>query len=61
VGDLFFGDSCAPLVMADALEKPMVYVTTRRSLRSEQQRVCNQTADRIFHRPHLVTTIYDEE
>lgn len=61
VADLFFGDSCALLVMADALEKPSVYVMTRRSLKSAQQRVCNQTGDRLFHRSHLVTTVYDEE
>lgn len=60
LGDVFFGEPSFLLVMAEAMDKPVTCMFTRRAQNSGHWRACNATAERIFHKRHLITTVYDE-
>lgn len=59
VGDLFFGESCYVPMLGEAMDKRFAVMFTRRALNSDT-RVRNLTPERLFHKKHLGTAVYDE-
>ncbi len=60
IADHFYSESSYLLIMAEAMDKPFTCMLTRRGLRSGYERVHNVKPERIFHKQHLATVIYDE-
>lgn len=59
VGDLFFGESCFVLVMAEAMDKQLVCMFSRCGLESPRARVSGVNPSLIFHKKHLATAVFD--
>jgi hypothetical protein len=59
VGDFFFGESCYVPMIGEAMDKKFAIMFTRRALTSND-RVANMTPQRLFHRKHFATAVYDE-
>lgn len=59
--DAFYGEPCFVTVLAEALDKPVTCMFSRRAIASGRVHICNMRPERLFHKPHLATAIYDEE
>lgn len=59
--DEFFGEPCALITIAQALDKPAVCMFSAKAKDAKQARVRNLTPARFFHKPELATAIYDAE
>lgn len=59
IGDLFFGESCYVPMLGEAMDKRYAIMFTRRALNAND-RIRNMTAERLFHKKHLATAVYDE-
>lgn len=59
VADHFFSEPCYMQIMAQAVQKPFTCMFSQRGLRSENAKIAGISPDRIFHRGHLGTAIYD--
>ena len=62
--DFAFGESCVVPMLAEACDKPFAIMFTRRALdytgSMQNQRIRNVTPERLFHKKHLGTAVYDE-
>lgn len=58
--DTFFGEPSYIPTLADALGKPHTCMFSRRAIESGRTHIRNLKPDRLFHRPHLATVLYDE-
>jgi len=59
VGDLFFGQHCYIPMLAEAMDKRFVCMFSRRALGSVEK-IRNFRPDRLIHKKHLGTVVYDE-
>ena len=60
IAAMCFGESSFLLIMAEAMDRPFTCMFTRRGLDSDYERVRNVRPDRIFHKQHLASVVYDE-
>lgn len=60
IGDLFFSGPSYLLIAAEAMDKPFTCMFSRRGLASGFARVRNVTPERVFHKRHLATSVYDD-
>jgi hypothetical protein len=58
--DSIYCEPCFLLPLAEAMDKPVVCMFSRRGLASKVERVYNVTPERLFHKKHLATAVYDE-
>lgn len=58
IGDLFFGEGCFIITIAEALDKPSIRMFSRRAANSGTA-AANLDGD-LYHKKHLGTCIYDD-
>lgn len=58
--DVVFCEPCFLLPLAESMDKPVVCMFSRRGFASKVERVYNVTPERLFHKKHLATAVYDE-
>lgn len=60
IADLVCSEPSFLGVLAQAFDKRLVCMFSRRGLRSSVKRVAGVTPQRVFHKTHLTTAVYDE-
>lgn len=59
VADRFLSEPCYLSVVAQAVDKPFECMFSRRGLASNYPKISGVTPERLFHKPHLGTALYD--
>lgn len=59
LGDLFFGEPCFIPHAGEAMDRKFIVMFSQRALDSENW-VRNITPERLFHKKHLATAVYDK-
>jgi hypothetical protein len=59
VGDVFFGEECYLTHIAEALDRQVICMLSRRAALSKEW-VRHRTMERMFNKPHLASVVYDE-
>jgi len=60
VTDLFFSETSYLPLLAQAMDKPVVCMFARKGIASGRNLVGNIRPERMFHKHHLTTAVYDE-
>lgn len=60
ITDMFFGECCFTIILAQALDKAVTCMFSRRAAESGRNFLMNLRPERIFHKPHLATAVWDE-
>lgn len=59
--DAIFAEDSYLSILAQALDKPLVCMFSRRALDSRNARLCNSGPARMFTKPRFATAIYDDD
>jgi len=59
--DTVIGESCFLSVLAEAMDKPIVCLFSRRALNSKNKALRGASPERLFKKPHLVRSITDDD
>jgi hypothetical protein len=59
IGDVFFGEECYLTHIAEALDRQVICMLSRRAALSKEW-VRHRTLDRMFEKRHLARVVYDE-
>lgn len=61
IADVFFGEPCYLFILAQAMNKPSISMFSGRGADSGRHRIVNFSPERLFHKRHLTSAIYDDE
>lgn len=59
LGHVFFGESCYIPMVGEAMDRRYIIMFTRRALNSDDS-MRFMTPERLFHKKHLATAVYDD-